>query len=53
LTAYTLQPGTPLRDIGLNLQSLFGIQMGGHDFYGVQVPTGKGPEIGASEVPGG
>jgi hypothetical protein len=49
LTAYVLQTTTPLRDVGLNL-STFGIAMGGHDFYGVTVPTGTGPEIGASEV---
>jgi hypothetical protein len=49
LSAYVLQPTTPLLDIGLNL-SAFGINAGSHDYYGVPVPTGAGPEIGASEV---
>jgi hypothetical protein len=49
LTAYFLQPATPLRDIGLALGG-FGINPGGHDYYGVAVPTGAGPEIGASEL---
>ena len=53
LTAYTLLPTTPLLNTGLNLSTLFGINMGTQDFYGVPVPSGNGPEIGASEVPVG
>jgi hypothetical protein len=49
LTAYVLLPTTPLLNSGLDL-STFGIAMGGHDFYGVPVPLGSAPEIGASEI---
>ena len=50
LTAYRLQTTSPLRDIGLNLQSLFGVIMGGHDYYGMPAPVGLGPEVGAAEL---
>jgi hypothetical protein len=50
LTAYTLQPTTTLLDVGLDL-SRFGITMGPHDYFGVPVPSGAGPEVGASELP--
>ena len=49
LSAYRLLPGSPIVNAGLNLQSRFGIDMGGHDFYGVPVPSGSAPDIGASE----
>jgi hypothetical protein len=51
LTAYKLQPSTPLLDKGLDLHALFGISTGGVDYYGVPVPSHAGPDVGASEVP--
>jgi hypothetical protein len=50
LTAYKLQPDTPLLGLGLDLAALFGVDTGGRDYFGVPVPSGNGPEIGASEV---
>jgi len=50
LTAYMLRDDTPLLGVGLDLASRFGIDTGGRDYFGVPVPSGKGPEIGASEV---
>ncbi len=49
LTAYKLQNGSPMIDDALNLATLFGIDPGGRDFYGVTLFEGLGPDIGASE----
>jgi len=38
--------------LGLDLAALFGVDTGGRDYFGVAVPSGDGPEIGASEVNG-
>ena len=35
--------------LGLDLPGLFGVDTGGRDYYGVPVPRGNGPELGASE----
>ncbi len=50
LVAYRLRDDTPLLRVGLDLASRFGIDTGGRDYFGVPVPSGKGPEIGASEI---
>jgi hypothetical protein len=50
LTAYELRSDTPLLGLGLDLEALFGIDMGGRDYFGVPVPSGNGPELGAAEV---
>jgi hypothetical protein len=50
LKAYKLQADTPLLGRGLDLAALFGVDTGGRDYFGVPVPTGNGPEIGAAEV---
>jgi hypothetical protein len=47
LTAYQLQPSSPLRSAGLNLRADFGINPGPHDFYGDPIPEGSGYTIGA------
>ena len=38
-----------MRDAGLNLQALFGINPGSSDFYGVLIPNNGSFDIGASE----
>ena len=49
LSAYTLLTASQMRDAGLNLQSLFGINPGLTDFYGVLIPNNGAYDIGASE----
>ncbi len=49
LSAYLLKPGSAMVDAGLDLRSLFGMDAGLHDFYGVTLPQGSGYDIGASE----
>jgi hypothetical protein len=49
LGAYRLKAGSPLIGIGLNLLASFGIDGGGRDFYGVQIPLGSALNVGASE----
>jgi hypothetical protein len=49
LTAYRLRFDTPLLGLGLDLPGLFDIDTGRRDYYGVPVPSGNGPELGASE----
>lgn len=51
LTAYQLQPYSPLREAGLNLTSLFGLNPGPIDFYGDTVPNGLAPDVGAFDGP--
>jgi hypothetical protein len=48
LTDYLLTLHSPLIDQGVNLGALFGIDMGGQDFYGLG-PHGAGYDIGAAE----
>jgi hypothetical protein len=50
LTAYRLQESSPLIDAGLDLRSLFGIDLGDRDFFGNSIPQGKGYDIGAHEI---
>jgi len=49
LTAYKLKPTSPLINAGLNLNILFGIDVGEHDYYGVTIPQFGNYEIGAHE----
>ena len=49
LVAYKLQTGSPMIDAGLNLNALFSINPGTHDFYGAAVPQGGLFDIGANE----
>lgn len=49
LTAYKLRASSPLIDGGLDLQKLFGINIGTRDFYGNGVPRGPASDIGAHE----
>jgi hypothetical protein len=51
LSAYKLEDASALIDAGLSLSSLFGTNIGPHDFYGIPVPSGRAPEVGASEKP--
>lgn len=51
LSAYTLKPGSPAIDKGLDLKTLLGIDTGARDFYGGAVPTGASFDIGAHESP--
>ena len=46
LTVYQSNPGSPLREAGLDLAALFGLNIGAQDFYGNPVPNGL-PDIGA------
>ncbi|TGD82437.1 right-handed parallel beta-helix repeat-containing protein [Hymenobacter wooponensis] len=50
LTALQLQDDSPLRDAGLDLQSLFGIPPGPYDFFGFPTPQpGTSGSVGANE----
>ena len=49
LSAYSVKPGSPLIDNGLNLKDMFGIEPGERDIFGTKIPQGQGFEIGAVE----
>ncbi len=49
LTAYQPASGSPIKNSGINLTSVFGTNIGGVDYYKVTVPTTKGLSIGAAE----
>jgi hypothetical protein len=49
LSAYRLQSDSPLIDAGLDLRSLFNIDPGFRDFYGVSLPQFLGYDVGAHE----
>jgi hypothetical protein len=51
LTAYQLQSGSPVRTAGLDLLTLFGIDIGLTDFYGNALAGGAGFSIGAHQPP--
>jgi len=51
LIAYQLQKDSPLIDAGIDIRSEFGIDPGDRDFYGNPIPSGKGFDIGAYEIP--
>jgi hypothetical protein len=52
LNAYQLQTGSIMIDAGLDLQALFGLQVGGKDFFGDGVPQGGSYDLGAHEYSG-
>ena len=49
LTAYKLQHDSPVINKGLDLEFLFGIYVGLHDFYGISIPQFADFDIGAHE----
>lgn len=49
LSAYQLRSTSPLRNAGLDLRALFGIDPGTRDFYGNSIPQGSGYSIGAHD----
>jgi len=51
LTAYKLQGTSPLIDRGLDLSTLFGINVGTRDFYTNAIPQCRTYDIGAYESP--
>jgi hypothetical protein len=52
LVAYQLSAGSPLIDLGLDLNSLAGLDMGPVDFFQEIIPVSLTFDIGASEGPG-
>ena len=50
LYGYTLKPDSPLRNKGLDLKSILGIDLPKIDFYGNPVPSGSGSEPGVHEL---
>jgi hypothetical protein len=52
LTAYQLQPGSPMIDAGLALNTAFGVNPGPIDFFGNTLPQGTSYDIGANEYAG-
>ncbi len=49
LTAYKLLATSPLINQGLDLQTLFGVNPGPHDFYEIVLPQGPALDVGANE----
>lgn len=49
LNAYKSKPGSIIVENGINLHSLFGINIGSFDFYGTTIPTANEFDIGAYE----
>lgn len=47
--AYLLQPDSSVVDAGLDLQELFGMEMGQRDFCGQSIPLGGDYDLGACE----
>jgi hypothetical protein len=50
LTAYQLNTWSPMREAGLDLTGLFGLNPGPQDFYGNSVPNGLALDIGAHDA---
>ncbi len=50
LTAYQLKLWSPMREAGLNLIGLFGVNPGTSDFFGNAVPNGFAFDIGAHDA---
>jgi hypothetical protein len=50
LTSYKLGRASPLVNKGLDLSSLFAVQIGTRDFYGTSLPQGGNYDIGADEL---
>ena len=49
LAAYRLKESSPLRDAGLNLRTLFGIEPGATDYFGAKISPADGTNIGADQ----
>jgi hypothetical protein len=49
LSAYELMGASPAIDEGLDLYTLFGVDVGTHDFYGLDIPSNDVFDIGAHE----
>jgi hypothetical protein len=49
LDAYRLRPDSPVIDAALDLPTLFGIDPGFNDFFGIRVPQFLGYDVGAHE----
>lgn len=49
IDAYRAQIGSPTIDNGINLKSSVGIDQGNRDFFGIDVPSQNGYDIGAHE----
>lgn len=50
ITAYKLKSTSPLINKGLNLKTLFAVDMGTRDFWGNALPKGSGYDVGAHEA---
>ena len=50
LKGYTLKPDSPLRNKGMDLKSLLGIDPPIYDFYGNPLPLGVGAEPGVHQI---
>jgi hypothetical protein len=50
ITAYKLKSTSPLINRGLNLKTLFAVDMGTRDFWGDALPRGTAYDIGADEA---
>jgi hypothetical protein len=51
LRSYRLLPESPMIDAGLDLQKLFGVNLGVNDLWRNPIPQGRGYDIGAHEAP--
>jgi hypothetical protein len=51
VSAFQLKDTSQLIDAGLQLNKLFGTDVGPHDYYGTPLPRGTAPEPGAYEKP--
>lgn len=49
IDAYRAQRGSPTVDNGINLQAAVGLDQGKRDFFGINVPSENGYDIGAHE----
>jgi len=49
LPQYQLESGSPMKNAGVNLGSIFGTNIGSTDYYGTTVPSNSGLSIGAAE----
>jgi hypothetical protein len=50
LSGYTLQTDSPVKDTGVDIKSVLGIELPGKDFYGNGVPQGAFTEPGINEI---
>jgi hypothetical protein len=50
LTGLMLQPGSKIKDIGIQIRSMYGVDPPVKDFFGNPVPIGSAPEPGIHEL---